>query len=97
VAGAYRPRHPERTVLNGVLFHYFDRFRILWNSVRVPFFDPMIRPQCGGTMKVIAYLTDYAVVDRIIGCLNPIFVAERPPPPQLAYQELFMAAETSTE
>ena len=22
----YRPRHPERTVLYRVLFHYFDRF-----------------------------------------------------------------------
>ncbi len=24
--GIYRPRHPERTVLYRVLFHYFDRF-----------------------------------------------------------------------
>jgi hypothetical protein len=28
--------------------------------------DPMVCPQCGGQMKVIAFLTDYAVVDRII-------------------------------
>jgi hypothetical protein len=48
-------------------------------------------------MKVIAFLTDWAVVDRIIGHLNLTFVAERPPPAQLAYQELLMAAETSTE
>jgi hypothetical protein len=26
VPGIYRPRHPERTVLYRVLFHYFDRF-----------------------------------------------------------------------
>jgi len=26
MAGVYRPRHPERTVLYRVLFHYFDRF-----------------------------------------------------------------------
>jgi len=26
----------------------------------------MVCPQCGGEMKVIAFLTDYAVVDRII-------------------------------
>lgn len=26
VAGVYRPRHPEHTVLCRVLFHYFDRF-----------------------------------------------------------------------
>ena len=26
VSGVYRPRHPERTVLYRVLFHYFERF-----------------------------------------------------------------------
>ncbi len=26
MAGVYRPRHPERKVFYGVLFHYFDRF-----------------------------------------------------------------------
>ena len=26
MAGIYRPRHPERTVLYRVLFHYFDQF-----------------------------------------------------------------------
>ena len=26
VPGIYRPRHPERTVLYRVLFHYFERF-----------------------------------------------------------------------
>jgi hypothetical protein len=72
-------------------------FRILWNSVRVPFFDPMVCPQCGGTMKVIAFLTDYVVVDRIIDHLKLTFVAERPPPPQIAYQESLVAAETSGE
>ena len=61
-------------------------FRILWNSVRVPFFD-----------KIISFLTDWAVVDRIIDHLKLTFVAERPPPPHLAYQELLMAAESSTE
>jgi len=48
-------------------------------------------------MKVIAFLTDYAVVDRIIDHLNLTFVADRPPPPQIAYQEVLMAAEPSTE
>jgi hypothetical protein len=46
-------------------------------------------------MKVISFLTDYAVVDRIIHHLKLTFVADRPPPPHLAYQELLMAAETS--
>jgi hypothetical protein len=26
MAGIYRPRHPELTVLYRVLFHYFDQF-----------------------------------------------------------------------
>ena len=57
--------------------------------------DPMICPKCGGTMKIIAFITEYAVVDRIIDHLKLIFVAERPPPPRLAYQELLMAAEAA--
>jgi hypothetical protein len=48
-------------------------------------------------MKVIAFLTDYAVVDRIIGHLKLTFVAERPSPTHLVYQEVLMAAETSAE
>jgi hypothetical protein len=59
--------------------------------------DPMVCPRCGGTMKVIAFLTDYSVVDRIINHLKLTFVAERPPPPHIAYQELLMAAEASAE
>jgi hypothetical protein len=59
--------------------------------------DPMVCPRCGGQMKVISFLTDYAVVDRIIGHLNLTFVAERPPPAHLAYQEVLMAAESSAE
>jgi hypothetical protein len=37
------------------------------------------------------------VVDRIIDHLKLTFIAERPPPPQLAYQEVLMAAETAGE
>jgi len=32
MAGVYRPRHPERTVLYRVLFHHFDRFLIEYES-----------------------------------------------------------------
>jgi hypothetical protein len=35
-------------------------------------------------MRIIAFITDYAVVDRIINNLNLTFVAERPPPPHVA-------------
>jgi hypothetical protein len=59
--------------------------------------DPMLCPKCGGQMKVIAFLTDFSVVDRIINHLKLSFVASKPPPPQVAYQELLMAAETSAE
>ena len=48
-------------------------------------------------MKVIAFLTDYAVVDRIINHLKLTFVADKPPPPQVASRELLMAAEASAE
>jgi hypothetical protein len=57
----------------------------------------MLCPRCGGNMKVIAFLTDYAVVDRIIDHLKLTFVADKPPPPHIADQELLMAAESSAE
>jgi hypothetical protein len=57
----------------------------------------MICPQCGGQMRIIAFLTDYAVVDRIISHLKLTFVAERPPPPHTVHQELFTGAESSAE
>jgi len=59
--------------------------------------NPLTCPQCGGTMKVIAFITDFPVVDRIIDHLKLTFVADRPPPPHIAYQELLMAAESSAE
>ncbi|TLN21077.1 transposase [bacterium] len=59
--------------------------------------DPMLCPKCGGLMRVIAFLTDYAVVDRIIDHLNLTFVAERPPPAHSAYPEVLMVADTPAE
>jgi hypothetical protein len=59
--------------------------------------DPMVCPQCGRKMRVISFLTDSAVVDRIIDHLKLTFVAQRPPPPHLAYQEVLMAAEAGSE
>jgi len=43
-----------------------------------------------GAMRVVAFLTEHAVVDRIIDHLKLTFVAERPPPPQAGFQELFI-------
>jgi len=42
--------------------------------------DPMVCPKCGGQMKVIAFITDYLAVDRIIDHLKLVFVAEKSQP-----------------
>lgn len=57
----------------------------------------MVCPRCGDTMKVVALLPDYGVVDRIIDNLELTFVAESPPPPQVADQEVQMAAEDGAQ
>jgi hypothetical protein len=59
--------------------------------------DPLLCPRCGGQMRIIAFLTDYAVVDRIIHHLKLTFEAERPPPPRVVKQDLLIAAEESAE
>jgi hypothetical protein len=59
--------------------------------------DPMVCPKCQGRMKVIAFLTDFSEVDRIINHLKLTFVASKPPPPRIAYQEVLMAAEAGAE
>jgi len=51
--------------------------------------DPLICPKCQGKMRTIAFLTDYAVVDRIIAHLKLSFVAERPPPPSDSFSGAF--------
>jgi hypothetical protein len=40
----------------------------------------MICPRCGGRMRVAAFLTESAVVDRIILHLELTFAAEKPLP-----------------
>jgi hypothetical protein len=47
--------------------------------------------------KVVAFITDFAVVDKIIDHLKLSFIAERPPPSHIAYQEVLLAAVASTE
>jgi hypothetical protein len=59
--------------------------------------DPLICPSCGGQMKIIAFIEDHKVIDRIIAHLKLTFEAERPPPPHVLQQELLMAAEESGE
>jgi PHP family Zn ribbon phosphoesterase len=57
----------------------------------------MTCPKCGGSMKVVAFLTEHAVVDRIMEHLKLTFVTAKPPPPQVALQELLMAADPPAE
>jgi len=59
--------------------------------------DPLTCPHCGGQMRVIAFLTDFSVVDRIINHLELSFVADKPPPPLIAFQEVLTAAEAGSE
>jgi hypothetical protein len=47
-------------------------------------------------MKVISFIEDHKVIDRIIAHLKLTFLAERPPP-QIVQQELMMAAEERSE
>jgi len=59
--------------------------------------DPMTCPKCGGVMKVVAFITDYPAVDRIIDHLKLTFVAEKPPPSHVFQQVALMAAEERAE
>jgi hypothetical protein len=58
-----------------------------------PFLDLLSR-MCRAS---IVFVTDYAIVDRIIDHIKLSFVADKPPPAHPAYQEVLMAAEASTE
>jgi len=59
--------------------------------------DPMICPRCGGRMRVVAFLTEYAIVDRITRHLELTFVAQKPTPAHVFEQTALMAAEESRE
>jgi hypothetical protein len=48
-------------------------------------------------MQIIAFITDYEAVDRIIGHLKLTFVAEKPPPPFIFEQVTLIVAEPNAE
>jgi hypothetical protein len=48
-------------------------------------------------MRVIAFITEFSVVDRIINYLKLTIVASKPASPRIDYQEVIMAAEASAE
>jgi len=55
--------------------------------------NPFLCPECGAEMKIITFIEDHKVIDKIIRHLKISFMAERPPPPHVVQQELLMAAE----
>jgi hypothetical protein len=60
--------------------------------------DPMVCPKCGGTMKIIAFITEYAVVDRIIDHLKLTFAVFTNSPgasETVAFQGLYPISEDS--
>ena len=59
--------------------------------------DPLLCPTCGGRMRVISFIEEPKIIDRIIAHLKLTFEAERPPPPQVLQHELLMAAEDQGE
>jgi len=59
--------------------------------------DPLVCPECGVEMRIISFIEDHKVIDKIIKHLKLSFIAERPPPPQVAQQKLLMAAEERGE
>jgi len=59
--------------------------------------NPLCCPSCGGQMKIISFIEEPKIIDRIIAHLKLTFEAERPPPPHIVHQELLMAAEERGE
>ncbi len=52
--------------------------------------NPLTCPKCQAEMRIIAFITDYAIVDRIIHHLKLTFVADKPPPPHVVSQQFFL-------
>jgi len=59
--------------------------------------DPLLCRSCGGQMRIISFIEDHKVIDKIIDHLKLTFMAERPPPPQVLQHELRMTAEERGE
>lgn len=59
--------------------------------------DSLLCPPRGGRMRIISFIEDPKVIDRIIRYLKLSFEAERPPPPHYVQQELLMEAEERGE
>jgi hypothetical protein len=52
--------------------------------------DPLICPECGGRMKIIAFIEDYKIVKKILDWLSiNEFKGDRPPPERLEATDSF--------
>ena len=63
----------------------------------VSFIPSSVCPKCGGQMKVVAFITEFGAVDRIIEHLKLTFVAENPPPSHVFTEVALMVAEERAE
>lgn len=59
--------------------------------------DPLCCSSCGGQMRIIAFIEELKVIDRIIAHPELTFEDERPPPPHAVQQELLLAPEERGE
>ena len=57
----------------------------------------MVCTKCGGTLKVVAFITNCTTVDRIIDHVKLTSAAEKPPPSRVFEQVALMAAEQRME
>ena len=86
--------------LTARLYLPFPRCCVYFSSTKGIFNLPSATVECklssniSNQMKVIAFITDYPVVDKIIRHLKLTLRAERPPPPQFLQQKLMMVAES---
>ena len=70
------PTPPERAAL-----------RRRWANLIRPVYevDPLVCPRCGGEMRVIGFITEPAVIKRILDHLRKRDRVSRPPPPRVLH------------
>jgi hypothetical protein len=59
--------------------------------------DPLCCPSCNGQMRIISFIEEPKIIDKIIVHLELTFEAEQPPPPHNVQLELLMEAEERGE
>ena len=74
----------------------------MWTPESIAFYfltpmDPLSCPACGSQLRIISFIEETKIIDRIIRHLELSFEAVRPPPLRVVQQELLMAAEESRE